>query len=56
MYLYLYGAVRSGFEGGKSITRTILGAWAALKIETFSNFFAYFFEATFTLFFEDKQS
>ncbi len=29
------GLVLSGFEGGKSITRAILGGEGALKIETF---------------------
>jgi hypothetical protein len=32
--LVLYGAVQSGFEGGLSITRGILGG-GGLKIETF---------------------
>jgi hypothetical protein len=31
----LYGEVHSGFEGGKSITRAILGGGGTLKIKTF---------------------
>ncbi len=35
MYLFLYGAVRNGFEGATSITRGIGRVGPALEIETF---------------------